>query len=208
MLNIISGLLRVPTGTLAYNGKDWSCIAYGKSLPKAIKSGLVFYVIHQHECAPGSSEETLHLTIGARRLSEAPLTAQVVPQHLISKHPAVTQTQDQALTKKTQICECEKPDANFGVRFCIDEQRLHRNGHAALRRSFRLSKRGKKTNKSMYECKKSERYDTADVPTYEEVTPYCRAPGARYRLVVLVAFDVFNFLHHDKFFSTDSGHRA
>ncbi|KAK2866723.1 hypothetical protein Q7C36_002779 [Tachysurus vachellii] len=57
---------------------------------------------------------------------------------------------------------------------------------SALRRSFRLSKRGKKTNKSMYECKTSERYDTADVPTYEEVTPYCKAPGARYRLVVLV----------------------
>ncbi|KAG7324789.1 hypothetical protein KOW79_011105 [Hemibagrus wyckioides] len=57
---------------------------------------------------------------------------------------------------------------------------------STLRRSFRLSKRGKKTNKSMYECKKSEQYDTADVPTYEEVAPYCRAPGARYRLVALI----------------------
>ncbi|MCJ8738843.1 hypothetical protein PDJAM_G00040370 [Pangasius djambal] len=57
---------------------------------------------------------------------------------------------------------------------------------SGLRRSFRLSKRGKKTNKSMYECKKSEQYDTADVPTYEEVAPYCRAHGAKHRLVVLV----------------------
>lgn len=57
---------------------------------------------------------------------------------------------------------------------------------AVLRRSFRLSKRGKKTNKSMYECKKSEQYDTADVPTYEEVAPYCRAPGSKHRLVVLI----------------------
>lgn len=38
----------------------------------------------------------------------------------------------------------------------------------------------------MYECKKSERYDTADVPTYEEVVPYCRAHGAKHRLVALL----------------------
>ncbi|KAF5898169.1 Guanylate kinase, partial [Clarias magur] len=57
---------------------------------------------------------------------------------------------------------------------------------SSLRRSFRLSRRGKKTNKSMYECKKSEQYDTADVPTYEEVAPYCRANGAKHRLVVMV----------------------
>ncbi|XP_073683979.1 MAGUK p55 subfamily member 7 [Garra rufa] len=57
---------------------------------------------------------------------------------------------------------------------------------AGLRRSFRLSKREKKTNKSMYECKKSEQYDTADVPTYEEVTAYRRKHGDRHRLVVLV----------------------
>uniref|UniRef100_A0A8D3C179 MAGUK p55 scaffold protein 7a n=1 Tax=Scophthalmus maximus TaxID=52904 RepID=A0A8D3C179_SCOMX len=56
-----------------------------------------------------------------------------------------------------------------------------------FRRSFRLSRRDKKkTNKSMYECKKSEMYDMADVPTYEEVTPYRRQSGAKHRLVVLV----------------------
>uniref|UniRef100_A0A8C2DGB7 Membrane protein, palmitoylated 7a (MAGUK p55 subfamily member 7) n=1 Tax=Cyprinus carpio TaxID=7962 RepID=A0A8C2DGB7_CYPCA len=55
-----------------------------------------------------------------------------------------------------------------------------------LRRSFRLSRRDKKTNKSMYECKRSEQYDTADVPTYEEVTAYHRKHGDRHRLVVLV----------------------
>lgn len=38
----------------------------------------------------------------------------------------------------------------------------------------------------MYECKKSEQYDTADVPTYEEVTTYRRKHGDRHRLVVLV----------------------
>uniref|UniRef100_A0A3B4ABB8 Membrane protein, palmitoylated 7b (MAGUK p55 subfamily member 7) n=1 Tax=Periophthalmus magnuspinnatus TaxID=409849 RepID=A0A3B4ABB8_9GOBI len=57
---------------------------------------------------------------------------------------------------------------------------------AGFRRSFRLSRRDKKTNKSMYECKKSELYDMADVPTYEEVTQYHRQPGAKHRLVVLV----------------------
>ncbi|TNN72442.1 MAGUK p55 subfamily member 7 [Liparis tanakae] len=68
----------------------------------------------------------------------------------------------------------------------------HRHGSlsfrtaSGFRRSFRLSRRDKKTNKSMYECKKSEIYDMADVPTYEEVTPYRRASGAKHRLVVLV----------------------
>lgn len=57
---------------------------------------------------------------------------------------------------------------------------------SGFRRSFRLSRRDKKTNKSMYECKKSEQYDTADVPTYEEVTQYRRHSGAKHRLVVLV----------------------
>ncbi|KAM4543855.1 MAGUK p55 subfamily member 7 isoform 3-T3 [Fundulus diaphanus] len=57
---------------------------------------------------------------------------------------------------------------------------------SGFRRSFRLSRRDKKTNKSMYESKKSQMYDMADVPTYEEVTPYCRQSGAKHRLVVLV----------------------
>ncbi|XP_035854208.1 MAGUK p55 subfamily member 7, partial [Sander lucioperca] len=57
---------------------------------------------------------------------------------------------------------------------------------AGFRRSFRLSRKDKKTNKSMYECKKSDMYDMADVPTYEEVTPYRRQSGAKHRLVVLV----------------------
>ena len=57
---------------------------------------------------------------------------------------------------------------------------------AGFRRSFRLSRKDKKTNKSMYECKKSDQYDTADVPTYEEVTPYRRQMHEKYRLVVLV----------------------
>ncbi|XP_057680433.1 MAGUK p55 subfamily member 7 isoform X2 [Corythoichthys intestinalis] len=55
-----------------------------------------------------------------------------------------------------------------------------------FRRSFRLSRKDKKTNKSMYECKKSEIYDTADVPTYEEVAKYQRPNKAKHRLVVLV----------------------
>ncbi|XP_008436730.1 MAGUK p55 subfamily member 7 isoform X2 [Poecilia reticulata] len=57
---------------------------------------------------------------------------------------------------------------------------------AGFRRSFRLSRRDRKTNKSMYESKKSQMYDMADVPTYEEVAPYCRQSGAKHRLVVLV----------------------
>lgn len=38
----------------------------------------------------------------------------------------------------------------------------------------------------MYESKKSEIYDMADVPTYEEVTLYRRTTGSRHRLAVLV----------------------
>ncbi|KAM9683198.1 MAGUK p55 subfamily member 7 isoform 2-T3 [Dama dama] len=57
---------------------------------------------------------------------------------------------------------------------------------SGFRRSFRLSRKDKKTNKSMYECKRSDQYDTADVPTYEEVTPYRRQTNEKYRLVVLV----------------------
>ncbi|XP_063062974.1 MAGUK p55 subfamily member 7 isoform X2 [Engraulis encrasicolus] len=65
-------------------------------------------------------------------------------------------------------------------------QKISSRRSFGLRRSFRLSRRDKKTNKSMYECKKSDQYDTADVPTYEEVASYRRQNGARHRLVVLV----------------------
>uniref|UniRef100_UPI003AAF4ED4 MAGUK p55 subfamily member 7 n=1 Tax=Centroberyx gerrardi TaxID=166262 RepID=UPI003AAF4ED4 len=68
----------------------------------------------------------------------------------------------------------------------LQVQRASSRRSSGFRRSFRLSRRDKKTNKSMYECKKSEMYDTADVPTYEEVTPYRRQSGAKHRLVVLV----------------------
>uniref|UniRef100_A0A3Q4H6L7 MAGUK p55 scaffold protein 7a n=1 Tax=Neolamprologus brichardi TaxID=32507 RepID=A0A3Q4H6L7_NEOBR len=57
---------------------------------------------------------------------------------------------------------------------------------SGFRRSFRLSRRDRKTTKSMYEAKKSEMYDMADVPTYEEVVPYRRQRGDKHRLVVLV----------------------
>ncbi|KAM8967156.1 MAGUK p55 subfamily member 7 [Pelodytes ibericus] len=57
---------------------------------------------------------------------------------------------------------------------------------AGFRRSFRLSKKDRKTNKFMYECKKSDQYDTADVPTYEEVALYQRPANEKYRLIVLV----------------------
>uniref|UniRef100_R4GAZ9 MAGUK p55 scaffold protein 7 n=1 Tax=Anolis carolinensis TaxID=28377 RepID=R4GAZ9_ANOCA len=57
---------------------------------------------------------------------------------------------------------------------------------AGFRRSFRLSRKDRKTNKTMYECKKSDQYDTADVPTYEEVAKYKRQQNEKYRLVVLV----------------------
>ncbi|XP_029978749.1 MAGUK p55 subfamily member 7 isoform X2 [Sphaeramia orbicularis] len=72
--------------------------------------------------------------------------------------------------------EIEFEDADYSSGFHL----------AGFRRSFRLSRKDKKTNKSMYECKKSELYDMADVPTYEEVTAYRRQSGAKHRLVVLV----------------------
>ncbi|XP_071185315.1 MAGUK p55 subfamily member 7-like isoform X2 [Salvelinus alpinus] len=65
-------------------------------------------------------------------------------------------------------------------------QKISNRRSSGFRRSFRLSRRDKKTNKSMYECKKSEQYDMADVTTYEEVTPHRRQSGAKHRLVVLV----------------------
>ncbi|XP_013874284.1 MAGUK p55 subfamily member 7, partial [Austrofundulus limnaeus] len=64
-------------------------------------------------------------------------------------------------------------------------QRTMSRRSSGFRRSFRLS-RNRKTNKSMYESKKSEMYDMADVPTYEEVASYRRHSGAKHRLVVLV----------------------
>uniref|UniRef100_A0A8C1ZLI5 Membrane protein, palmitoylated 7a (MAGUK p55 subfamily member 7) n=1 Tax=Cyprinus carpio TaxID=7962 RepID=A0A8C1ZLI5_CYPCA len=68
----------------------------------------------------------------------------------------------------------------------LEKKKKKNRRNTGLRRSFRLSRRDKKTNKSMYECKRNEQYDTADVPTYEEVTAYRRKHGDRHRLVLLV----------------------
>ncbi|XP_042164424.1 MAGUK p55 subfamily member 7 isoform X2 [Oncorhynchus tshawytscha] len=86
------------------------------------------------------------------------------------------------------------PSKEFQERFALRQpathvfqaQKISNRRSSGFRRSFRLSRRDKKTNKSMYECKKSEQYDMADVPTYEEVTPHRRQSGAMHRLVVLV----------------------
>uniref|UniRef100_A0A8C9F185 MAGUK p55 subfamily member 7 n=1 Tax=Pavo cristatus TaxID=9049 RepID=A0A8C9F185_PAVCR len=68
----------------------------------------------------------------------------------------------------------------------IQPLKISNRKSSGFRRSFRLSRKDKKTNKSMYECKKSDQYDTADIPTYEEVAKYRRQPNDKYRLVVLV----------------------
>nr|XP_042714161.1 MAGUK p55 subfamily member 7 isoform X3 [Chrysemys picta bellii] len=68
----------------------------------------------------------------------------------------------------------------------MQQLKISNRKSSGFRRSFRLSRKDRKTNKSMYECKKSDQYDTADVPTYEEVAPYRRQPTEKYRLVVLV----------------------
>ncbi|XP_072364495.1 MAGUK p55 subfamily member 7 isoform X2 [Scyliorhinus torazame] len=68
----------------------------------------------------------------------------------------------------------------------VPPQRNSNRRSSGLRRSFRLSRKDRKTNKSMYESKRSELYDTADVPTYEEVVSYQHQPNEKYRLVVLV----------------------
>uniref|UniRef100_A0A4W3H6R7 MAGUK p55 scaffold protein 7a n=1 Tax=Callorhinchus milii TaxID=7868 RepID=A0A4W3H6R7_CALMI len=68
----------------------------------------------------------------------------------------------------------------------VQPQRNSSRRSSGFRRSFRLSRKDRKMNKSMYECKRSEQYDTADVPTYEEVVFYQRQPSEKYRLVVFV----------------------
>ncbi|KAM4689186.1 MAGUK p55 subfamily member 7 [Discoglossus pictus] len=66
------------------------------------------------------------------------------------------------------------------------QQKVPNRKSSGFRRSFRLSRKDRKTNKFMYECKKSDQYDTADVPTYEEVALYQRQTNEKYRLIVLV----------------------
>uniref|UniRef100_UPI00398E6AA9 MAGUK p55 subfamily member 7 isoform X2 n=1 Tax=Pristiophorus japonicus TaxID=55135 RepID=UPI00398E6AA9 len=68
----------------------------------------------------------------------------------------------------------------------VQPQKNSNRRSSGLRRSFRMSRKDRKTNKSMYESKRSEQYDTADVPTYEEVVSYQHQPNEKYRLVVLV----------------------
>ncbi|XP_063159549.1 MAGUK p55 subfamily member 7 isoform X2 [Candoia aspera] len=68
----------------------------------------------------------------------------------------------------------------------IRPSKISNKKSSGFRRSFRLSRKDRKTNKTMYECKKSDQYDTADVPTYEEVAKYRRQPNEKYRLIVLV----------------------
>lgn len=92
------------------------------------------------------------------------------------RRPVATLPIQRASSRRSYDVAVEFEDADYSSGFHL----------AGFRRSFRLSRRDKKTNKSMYECKKSEMYDMADVPTYEEVTMYRRQSGAKHRLVILV----------------------
>ncbi|XP_027860985.1 MAGUK p55 subfamily member 7 isoform X2 [Xiphophorus couchianus] len=92
------------------------------------------------------------------------------------RQPAATLPLQRTLSRRPYDVEIELEEADYCSGFHV----------AGFRRSFRLSRRDRKTNKSMYESKKSQMYDMADVPTYEEVAPYCRQSGAKHRLVVLV----------------------
>ncbi|XP_054607482.2 MAGUK p55 subfamily member 7 isoform X1 [Nothobranchius furzeri] len=92
------------------------------------------------------------------------------------RQPIMTQLHQRSLSRQPYEVAVESEEAAYFSGFHI----------AGFRKSFRLSRRDKKTNKSMYESKKSEMYDMADVPTYEEVAPYRRQRGAKHRLVVLV----------------------
>ncbi|XP_069554145.1 MAGUK p55 subfamily member 7 isoform X2 [Brachyistius frenatus] len=92
------------------------------------------------------------------------------------KRPIATLLPQRTSSRRSYDVAVEFEDADYSSGFHL----------AGFRRSFRLSRRDKKTNKSMYECKKSEMYDMADVPTYEEVIPYRRQSEAKHRLVVLV----------------------
>ncbi|XP_036073235.1 MAGUK p55 subfamily member 7 isoform X1 [Oryzias melastigma] len=97
-------------------------------------------------------------------------------RRLALRRPVATLPIQRSSSKRLYDVEVELEEADASSGFHL----------AGFRRSFRLSRRDKKTNKSMYESKKSEMYDTADVPTYEEVAPYRRPSGAKHRLVVLV----------------------
>ncbi|XP_066136515.1 MAGUK p55 subfamily member 7 isoform X1 [Saccopteryx bilineata] len=121
----------------------------------------------------------------ARHEGDANLRAGLIPskhfqeRRLALRRPEIIVQSLKASNRKSyeETVECEAADYagnNSGA------------SRAGFRRSFRLSRKDKKTNKSMYECKKSDQYDTADVPTYEEVTPYRRQTNEKYRLVVLV----------------------
>ncbi|XP_069770634.1 MAGUK p55 subfamily member 7 isoform X4 [Narcine bancroftii] len=68
----------------------------------------------------------------------------------------------------------------------VQPQKSSNRRSSGFRRSFRLSRKDKKANKSMYESKRSEQYETADIPTYEEVVSYQHQPNENYRLVVFV----------------------
>ncbi|XP_029935495.1 MAGUK p55 subfamily member 7 isoform X2 [Myripristis murdjan] len=97
------------------------------------------------------------------------------------RRPAATLQSQRASSRRSydvaiEFAEEIEEDADYSGGFHL----------AGFRRSFRLSRRDKKTNKSMYECKKSDMYDMADVPTYEEVAKYQRESKAKHRLVVLV----------------------
>ncbi|CAH2282208.1 MAGUK p55 subfamily member 7 [Pelobates cultripes] len=80
-------------------------------------------------------------------------------------------------------------ERRFALRKPVAEnqpQKVTNRKSSGFRRSFRLSRKDRKTNKFMYECKKSDQYDMADVPTYEEVALYQRPSNEKYRLIVLV----------------------
>ncbi|XP_068160175.1 MAGUK p55 subfamily member 7 isoform X2 [Antennarius striatus] len=154
-----------------YNPKNDKAIPC-KEAGLAFKNGSILQIVSQDDATWWQAK---HEGESSPRAGLIP-SKQFQERRFALQRPAATLLLQRNSSRRSSDVAIELEDVNYSSGFQL----------AGFRRSFRLSRKDKKTNKSMYECKKSEMYDMADVPTYEEVTRYQRPNGAKYRLVVLV----------------------
>ncbi|XP_026802066.3 MAGUK p55 subfamily member 7 isoform X1 [Pangasianodon hypophthalmus] len=113
----------------------------------------------------------------ARRIGDANFRAGLIPSRQLQERRVALQRPEVLFQTSRALKINAEEDADYVA--------IHGIHIAGLRRSFRLSKKDRRSQEMQAKWKKCEADGENHISSYQEVVPYVREPGEPYRLVLL-----------------------
>ncbi|MCI4390981.1 hypothetical protein PGIGA_G00129090 [Pangasianodon gigas] len=113
----------------------------------------------------------------ARRIGDANFRAGLIPSRQLQERRVALQRPEVLFQTSRALKINAEEDADYVA--------IHGIQIAGLRRSFRLSKKDRRSQEMQAKWKKCEADGENHISSYQEVVPYVREPGEPYRLVLL-----------------------